>query len=145
MCCLSGFFIIATQNPVEFIATTPLGEAIKDRFVWIRLDYQTEAEENQIVTAKVKEAPKQVVEYSVGIVRETRTNVKLRRGASIRGALDLASIINEFEDRSIQTWIDISIMALATKIELEDGRTSMLPCSEMSFFSTSATFFAKAY
>ncbi|MHA1212090.1 MAG: AAA family ATPase [Candidatus Heimdallarchaeota archaeon] len=117
----AGFFIIATQNPVEFIATTPLGEAIKDRFVWIRLDYQTEAEEKQIVTAKVKEAPKQVVEYSVGIVRETRTNTKLRRGASIRGALDLASIINEFEDRSIQTWIDISIMALATKIELEDG------------------------
>ncbi|MHA1220268.1 MAG: hypothetical protein ACTSQB_00900, partial [Candidatus Heimdallarchaeota archaeon] len=84
-------------------------------------DYQTEAEEKQIVTAKVKEAPKQVVEYSVGIVRETRTNTKLRRGASIRGALDLASIINEFEDRSIQTWIDISIMSLATKIELEDG------------------------
>ncbi|NHJ86111.1 MAG: MoxR family ATPase [Asgard group archaeon] len=116
-----GFFIIATQNPVEFIATTPLGEAIKDRFVWIRLDYQSESEEKQIVSAKVKDAPQDIIDYSVLIVRETRNTTKLRRGASIRGAIDLASIINEFEERSIQTWIDISIMALATKVELEDG------------------------
>jgi len=117
----SGFFIIATQNPVEFIATTPLGEAIKDRFVWIRLDYQTEAEEKQIVAAKIKDAPADVIEYSVLIIRETRQTTDLRRGASIRGAIDLAAIINEFEERTIETWIDISIMALATKIELEDG------------------------
>ena len=116
-----GFFIIATQNPVEFIATTPLGEAIKDRFVWIRLDYQSESEEKQIVAAKVKDAPEVVTDYSVLIVRETRLSTDLRRGASIRGAIDLAAIINEFEERSIRTWIDISIMALATKIELEDG------------------------
>ena len=98
-----------------------LGEAIKDRFVWIRLDYQTEAEEKQIVKAKVKDAPEDVIEYSVMIVRETRNTTNLRRGASIRGAIDLASIINEFDERTIQTWIDISIMALATKVELEDG------------------------
>ena len=117
-----GFFIIATQNPVEFIATTPLGEAIKDRFVWIRLDYQSEGEEKQIVAAKMgEEANEDVVNYSVAIVRETRNSTKLRRGASIRGAIDLASIISEFEERTIETWIDISIMALATKIELEDG------------------------
>ncbi|NHK32242.1 MAG: MoxR family ATPase [Asgard group archaeon] len=116
-----GFFIIATQNPVEFIATTPLGEAIKDRFVWIRLDYQTEAEEKQIVKAKVADASKEVIEYSVLIVRESRNTTKLRRGASIRGAIDLASIINEFEERPIESWIDISIMSLATKVELEDG------------------------
>lgn len=116
-----GFFIIATQNPVEFIATTPLGEAIKDRFVWIRLDYQSESDEKQIVAAKVKDAPEEVTDYSVLIVRETRLSTDLRRGASIRGAIDLAAIINEFEERPIKTWIDISIMALATKIELEDG------------------------
>ncbi|MCK5185248.1 MAG: MoxR family ATPase, partial [Candidatus Heimdallarchaeota archaeon] len=116
-----GFFIIATQNPVEFIATTPLGEAIKDRFVWIRLDYQSESDEKQIVAAKVKDAPEEVTDYSVLIVRETRLSTDLRRGASIRGAIDLAAIINELEERNITTWIDISIMALATKIELEDG------------------------
>ena len=116
-----GFFIIATQNPVEFIATTPLGEAIKDRFVWIRLDYQSEADEKQIVKAKNKDAPEEIIDYSVAIIRETRTSAKLRRGASIRGAIDLASIIFKFEERTIQTWIDISIMALATKVELEDG------------------------
>jgi MoxR-like ATPase len=119
--CAEGFFVIATQNPVEFIATTPLGEAIKDRFVWIRLDYQPEDEEKQIVKLKVKDAPEAVINHSVAIVRATRESAKLRRGASIRGAIDLASIINEFNERTISTWIDISIMALATKIELEDG------------------------
>lgn len=117
----SGFFIIATQNPVEFIATTPLGEAIKDRFVWIRLEYQSEAEEKQIVAAKMKDTSQDIINYSVAIVRESRLSTKLRRGASIRGAIDLASIINEFEERTLKTWIDISIMALATKIEIEDG------------------------
>ncbi|MGC9780687.1 MAG: MoxR family ATPase [Candidatus Heimdallarchaeota archaeon] len=117
----SGFFIIATQNPVEFIATTPLGEAIKDRFVWIRLEYQSEAEEKQIVAAKMKDTSQDIIDYSVAIVRESRLSTKLRRGASIRGAIDLASIINEFEERTLKTWIDISIMALATKIEIEDG------------------------
>jgi MoxR-like ATPase len=116
-----GFFIIATQNPVEFIATTPLGEAIKDRFVWIRLDYQTEDEEQQIVKTKVKGAPEDVIKYSVKIIRASRESVKLRRGASIRGAIDLASIIKEFEEKNIQTWIDVSLMSLATKVELEDG------------------------
>ncbi len=117
----TGFFIIATQNPVEFIATTPLGEAIKDRFVWIRLEYQSEAEEKQIVAAKMKDTSQDIIDYSVAIVRESRLSTKLRRGASIRGAIDLASIINEFEERTLKTWIDISIMALATKIEIEDG------------------------
>ena len=73
------------------------------------------------MAAKVKDAPEEVTDYSVLIVRETRLSTDLRRGASIRGAIDLAAIINEFEERSIGTWIDISIMALATKIELEDG------------------------
>ncbi|MEA2070129.1 MAG: MoxR family ATPase [Asgard group archaeon] len=116
-----GFFIIATQNPVEFIATTPLGEAIKDRFVWIRLDYQTEQEERQIVREKIEGLPDEIVNYSVAIIRESRESTKLRRGASIRGAIDLASIINKFDERTLETWIDISTMALATKVEIEDG------------------------
>ena len=35
----SGFLIIATQNPEEFVGTGRLSEALKDRFVWIPLNY----------------------------------------------------------------------------------------------------------
>jgi len=44
-----GFMIIATQNPSEYVGTTALSEALRDRFVWIWLDYQSEDEEKRIV------------------------------------------------------------------------------------------------
>lgn len=44
-----GFFIIATRNPASHIGVSVLGEALKDRFVWIKLEYQSDKEERQIV------------------------------------------------------------------------------------------------
>ncbi|MHA1680911.1 MAG: AAA family ATPase [Promethearchaeota archaeon] len=44
-----GFFTIATRNPASHIGVSVLGEALKDRFVWIKLDYQSEEEEREIV------------------------------------------------------------------------------------------------
>lgn len=40
-----GFIIVATQNPEEFVGTSRLSEALKDRFVLVKLDYQSEDEE----------------------------------------------------------------------------------------------------
>ncbi|MGM0470584.1 MAG: AAA family ATPase, partial [Promethearchaeati archaeon] len=48
-----GFFTIATLNPSAHIGVTVLGEAIKDRFIWIKLDYQNPEEERKII---IKEA-----------------------------------------------------------------------------------------
>lgn len=45
-----GFFVIATQNPVEYEGTWPLPEAQTDRFlVKIRVDYPDAAEEAEIL------------------------------------------------------------------------------------------------
>jgi MoxR-like ATPase len=45
------FFVLATQNPIEQEGTYPLPEAQLDRFlVYIRVDYPTESEENEIMT-----------------------------------------------------------------------------------------------
>ncbi|MHA1513092.1 MAG: AAA family ATPase, partial [Candidatus Hodarchaeales archaeon] len=35
-----GFLVVATQNPESYIGTTVLSEALKDRFVWIKLETQ---------------------------------------------------------------------------------------------------------
>ncbi|HVO18561.1 MAG TPA: MoxR family ATPase [Anaeromyxobacter sp.] len=44
------FFVIATQNPVEYEGTYPLPEAQADRFLMkIRIDYPTETEEAEIL------------------------------------------------------------------------------------------------
>ena len=46
------FFVLATQNPIEQEGTYPLPEAQLDRFMFkIVIDYPTEAEETDIVSA----------------------------------------------------------------------------------------------
>jgi len=44
-----GFAVIATQNPREFVATSHLSEALRDRFELITLEYQNADEEADIV------------------------------------------------------------------------------------------------
>jgi MoxR-like ATPase len=116
-----GFFIISAMNPAELVATTPLSEALRDRFVWVRLPYQSQEEEENIVRVRTNVNDDKIIKLSVKIIRQTRDWPELRRGSSIRGAIDLASIIRFLEVNEIESWIDGSIMALATKVELEDG------------------------
>jgi len=121
-----GFFIISAMNPAELVATTPLSEALRDRFVWIRLEYQSEEEEQNIVRVRTGIKDEKIIKMAVKIIRQTRDWPDLRRGSSIRGAIDLASIILFLEANEIESWIDSSIMSLATKIELEDGVESLV-------------------
>ena len=116
-----GFFIIAAMNPQEFVATTPLSEALRDRFAWIRLDYQTEEEEQRIVKVKTNLEDEEMIRLIVKITRMTRDWPELRRGSSIRGAIDYAAIMQYMDKNDPESWISAGIMALATKVELEDG------------------------
>ena len=46
----------------------------------------------------------------------------VRRGSSIRGAIDLAALITQYETKnSSKNWVEAAIMALYNKIDLEDG------------------------
>ena len=46
------FFVLATQNPIELEGTYPLPEAQLDRFMFnVRVDYPSQAEEEQIVSS----------------------------------------------------------------------------------------------
>jgi MoxR-like ATPase len=110
------FFVLATQNPVEFQGTYPLPEAQLDRFLaLISLGYpdaETEVEIlfsqqtaqpldaiGPVMTAeelltwrrRVQETPvsKEVARYAVDLVRETRTDARVRLGASPRASLML--------------------------------------------------------
>ncbi|MHA2028700.1 MAG: AAA family ATPase [Candidatus Kariarchaeaceae archaeon] len=116
-----GFLIISAMNPQEFVATTPLSEALKDRFAWIRLQYQTEEEERDIVKIRANVDDDQVVNVAVAVTRRTRDWNDLRRGSSIRGAIDFASIIQYLDKTLPEAWLEAGIMALATKVEIEDG------------------------
>jgi MoxR-like ATPase len=122
----SNFLIIATQNPEEFVGTSRLSEALKDRFVWVRLDYQSEDEERRIVQKETGFKNEKIISTAVKIIRKTREEPEIRRGSSIRGAIDIVDLIcNQKLDPNLDenTWINVTISALATKIELEDNST----------------------
>jgi len=124
-----GFLIIATQNPEEFVGTSRLSEALEDRFVWIRLDYQSETEEQRIVQKETGCKNEDIIAIAVKIARKTREDPDIRHGASVRGAMDITELIQRISGSLTldpEVWTRAAIMALATKIDLQDQTTQKL-------------------
>lgn len=110
------FFVMATQNPIEYEGTFPLPEAQLDRFIMkLGMGYPSETDELEVLNRiekfhpietiepvisleelielqnKVKEvyAEESVKKYVVDIVRRSRTHRAIYLGASPRGSLAL--------------------------------------------------------
>jgi len=116
------FFVVATQNPAAHVGVTVLGEALKDRFIWINLDYQNPEEEIQIIEQEANLTSKKITTISENVIQATRKRISIRRGSSIRGAIDLALLINQYDNSdSTSNWVEAAVMALYNKVELEDG------------------------
>lgn len=113
------FFVIATQNPIEYHGTYPLPEAQMDRFAMcFSLGYVTEEEEINILTEQNHGHPLESLEacvsredilacrrelgnirisdeikhYIVNIIRATRSTPGVANGASPRAALTLMKV-----------------------------------------------------
>ncbi len=110
------FFVIATQNPVEFRGTYPLPEAQMDRFLMqINIGYPTAEEEVNIIQKQLATHPIETIQpvltleqlrdlqqkvlkieissavqrYIVDLVQATRNHPDIRLGASPRASLAL--------------------------------------------------------
>ena len=122
------FFTIATQNPAAHVGVTVIGEALKDRFIWIKLDFQPPEEEVLIIKQEANLDNldgEKIAQLSQQIIHHSRNNRSIQRGSSIRGAIDLAQLISKTEEINSSTnWVNTAIMALYNKVELEDGVTS---------------------
>ncbi|MFY0760878.1 MoxR family ATPase [Metabacillus dongyingensis] len=117
------FFVMATQNPIEYEGTYPLPEAQLDRFLFkIRMGYPTPGEELEILNLAEKERPihhiqavitkEELVElqkeiqsiyvdetvkrYIVEIVTKTRKHPSVYLGASPRGSIALMKSAQAF-------------------------------------------------
>lgn len=119
-----GFQVLATQNPVEYIATGHLSEALKDRFEHVALAYQSEAEERAIVAAQTGERDLERVREAVAIVRETRVHPKFRKGASIRAAIAMVGIARCLSGPDAMK--RAAVAALTTRVELRDDAEATL-------------------
>lgn len=121
VCAKDGFAVVATQNPREFVATSHLSEALRDRFELVVLDYQTFDEEVEIVRLNLPgeiRAGHDLICEAVEITRRTRETPEIRRGASVRAAISMVELAAQFQGpdplrRAAQ-------IALPTRIELGD-------------------------
>jgi len=109
-----NFFVIATQNPIEYEGTFPLPEAQLDRFmISVKMGYPDEKNEIEILKSQIKKHPIEDLEpvvtseelsemrkkvreilvsddvkrYIVEIVRKTRNHPSLFLGSSPRGSI----------------------------------------------------------
>jgi MoxR-like ATPase len=120
----AGFQVLATQNPVEYIATGHLSEALKDRFEHVSLAHQSAEEERAIVAAQTGERDATLIREAVAIVRETRVHPKFRKGASVRAAIAMVGIVRHLTGPdALQR---AALAALATRVELRDDAETTL-------------------
>ncbi|MFW6114045.1 MAG: AAA family ATPase [Actinomycetota bacterium] len=136
------FFVIATQNPIEYHGTYPLPEGQLDRFCMsITLDYPSESDERKVVASQLVEHPvhglvpvlkaeevpdlqraarsvavnQDVLTYALNLVRETREDEELSLGASPRGAVFLVRTAQAkafLEGRDFITPDDVKALAV---------------------------------
>ncbi|MBI4845168.1 MAG: MoxR family ATPase [Candidatus Omnitrophica bacterium] len=138
------FFVMATQNPIEFHGTYPLPEAQLDRFLMqIEVGYPSQEEEMMIVDQQLKCHPiqtvnsvtdlesismlqdkvstvyisKDIIRYITNIVRATRLHPDVLLGASPRGSLALmqtSRAIALIADRDFVTPDDVKNVVVYT-------------------------------
>jgi MoxR-like ATPase len=113
-----GFQVVATQNPVEYIATGHLSEALKDRFEHIPLLHQSEEEEREIVRRQTGCADEALVADAVSVARMTRDHPRFRKGASVRAAVSTVAIASRLAGP--ERLRSAALTALATRVELRD-------------------------
>jgi MoxR-like ATPase len=124
----AGFQVVATQNPVEYVATGHLSEALRDRFDHLALLYQSAAEEEAIVVAETGCDDATLVRTAVRLTRATRLHPRFRKGASVRGAIATVAIAEGLwqKDRDACGPISREVLrraaeaALTTRVDLRD-------------------------
>jgi MoxR-like ATPase len=123
----AGFQVVATQNPVEYVATGHLSEALRDRFEHLALPYQPAEEEAAIVAAETGSPDAALIATAVRLTRATRRHPRFRKGASVRAAIATVAIAERLHAGcegcggvERETLRRAAAAALATRVDLRD-------------------------
>ena len=124
-----GFRLVAAMNPFDAVGTARIASAIYDRTCRVRMDYQSAADEAEIVRRNA--GPDEVVDVDVErvveLVRRTRSHPDVRVGSSVRGAIDLVLVARSLaglrdrraDDREVG--LDAAQTALSGRLRLHEG------------------------
>jgi MoxR-like ATPase len=128
------FFVIATQNPVEFRGTYPLPEAQMDRFmIRSRLGYVTADEERAILAAQMGAHPVDTMEP---VIDRTQLLELLEATRSVRISEELRAYIVEIvsatrrrEDVQLAASprASLALMKISQALSLLEGRDFVVP------------------
>ncbi|HEX4359648.1 MAG TPA: MoxR family ATPase [Pseudonocardia sp.] len=87
-----SFRLVASMNPFDNIGTTRISASVYDRLCRLAVDYQSPAEDREIVALRTGCARAELVADAVAITRATRSHPDVRQGSSVRGAIDLVAV-----------------------------------------------------
>jgi MoxR-like ATPase len=117
------FTVIAAQNPYDDVGTVRISRAFMDRICLIKMAYQSEDEEREIVQLRTGINDMETVALTVQMVRATRDHEDIKLGASIRAAIDMVDLYRGMQkrtDRPRRNMLIAARMALANKIWLNE-------------------------
>jgi MoxR-like ATPase len=117
------FRILASMNPYDNVGTARISASVYDRWCRLALGYQTAEEEAAIVAVRTGSTDTRLIADAVALTRATRAHPDLRRGASVRGAIDLVAIAealdhgDNHQDRRV---LDAAHLALSARVALDE-------------------------
>jgi MoxR-like ATPase len=121
------FRVLASMNPYDNVGTARISASVYDRWCRLALDYQSAEDEAAIVAVRTASADTALIADAVALTRATRTHPELRRGASVRGAIDLvgiaealATLTDEDDPPAAGHVLDAAHLALSARIALDE-------------------------
>ena len=122
------FRVVASMNPYDSVGTARISDSVYDRWCRLSVGYQDAAEEEAIVATRTGCTDAALIADAVAITRATRKHPELRRGSSVRGAIDLTAIAAELtalagdgEEAHRNRVLDAGMLALSARISLDEA------------------------
>ena len=120
------FRVLASMNPFDNVGTARISDSVYDRWNRLAVGYQSAEEETTIVARRSGCADERLTADAVALTRATRAHRELRRGSSVRGAIDMAAIAVELaaiapdtsHDRVV---LDAALLALSARIGVDEA------------------------
>jgi len=116
------FRVLASMNPYDNVGTARISASVYDRWCRLALDYQPAPEEEAIVAVRTGSTDRRLIADAVALTRATRTHPDLRRGSSVRGAIDLVSIAEALAalDGHDTGVLDAAHLALSARVAVDE-------------------------
>ncbi|MFW9994743.1 MAG: AAA family ATPase [Candidatus Odinarchaeota archaeon] len=123
-----NFRVVLAQNPFDDVGVGKISRALYDRLLRIRLDYQSELEEKRIVSMEANNPGSRksdIIGIAVQLTRATRFHPEIKQGASVRGAIDMVTLVSSLVNldsgsrTNYETLRDAAWASLSGKIWLD--------------------------